>query len=183
MAIPRNLTPNNSLFDTLCADYEDITIEDLKGHVSQRLDAPYLQQVADSRSKKVVQGAVWGVSLRPIISLHVQISDAITTLSGTPNPVNVHFLYMATSPQTYMSEEAMRVIGVEDMVVAGEALDDSSTLMRMPLLVNGYQVQVARSPATSHFAHVSILGEDFVHASRARVFFGGDEPTLQFTFP
>ncbi|KAG0055554.1 hypothetical protein BGZ90_005726, partial [Linnemannia elongata] len=70
--------------------------------------------------EKLVRGIVWGASLRPIISLSVQITESILTLSGTRFPINVHFLYLPASPQTYLSEEALRTLGIEDMVVVGE---------------------------------------------------------------
>ncbi|KAF9900580.1 hypothetical protein BX616_002557 [Lobosporangium transversale] len=173
---------DNSTFDTLCADFEDIAAADLKGTASKLLGKQYLEQVTDKRSQKLVRGTTMGASLRPIISLHVQISDAITTMSGTPMPVNVHFLYLAVSPQTYMSDEALRSIGVEDIVVVGEVMDETKS-MRIPLLINGYLVHVLRSPADSHFAHINILGEDFVYATRARVYLGGDPPTFAIAFP
>ncbi|KAG0369790.1 hypothetical protein BC939DRAFT_454593 [Gamsiella multidivaricata] len=173
---------DNTIFDSLCADFEDILYSDLEGHASELLCIKYLQQISDSRSKKLVRGVIMGANLRPIISLHVQITEAITTMSGTPHPVNVHFLHVAASAQTYMSEEALRAIGVEDAVVVGESVDKTKTL-RLPLLINGYRVLVSPSPSESHFAHINILGEDFIHASRAQVFFGGDPPRFEIAFP
>ncbi|KAG0297853.1 hypothetical protein BGZ96_004504 [Linnemannia gamsii] len=70
--------------------------------------------------QKLVRGIVWGASLRPVISLSVQITESILTLSGTRFPINVHFLYLPASPQTYLSEEALKALGIEDMVVVGE---------------------------------------------------------------
>ncbi|KAF9175095.1 hypothetical protein BGX21_007725 [Mortierella sp. AD011] len=176
------MSDNNIRFDNLCVDFEDIYPSELEGNISRLLGSQYLQQVADSRARKLVRGGVLGVNFRPIISLHVQISDAITTMSGAPLPVNVHFLFMAASPQTYMSEEALRAIGVEDMVVVGEPMDDPESI-RLPLLINGFRVFVQRSPSKSHFAHLNILGEDFVHASGARVSFGGETPHFEIVFP
>ncbi|KAF9279340.1 hypothetical protein BGZ68_007977 [Mortierella alpina] len=170
-------------FDELCADFEDIAPSDLGEKASAMLNAPYLQESPVAECKKLVQGAVWGSSLRPIISLDVQVTEAIITLSGTRKPVHVHFLYLQASPQTYLSDEALRAMGVEDMVVAGESLTNSDDSMRIPLYINGYRTWVIRSPPESHFAHLNILGEDFIQASRAQVFFGGNEPQFAMKFP
>ncbi|KAF9929637.1 hypothetical protein BGZ75_007097 [Mortierella antarctica] len=170
-------------FDELCADFEDISPSDLGEKVSSVLHAPYLQEASVVGSRKLVQGAVWGANLRPIISLDVQITESITTLSGTRKPVHVHFLYLQASPQTYLSDEAMRAIGIEDMVVAGESLASSDSAMQIPLYINGYRSQVIRSPNDSHFAHLNILGEDFIEATGAKVFFGGNEPQFAIQFP
>ncbi|KAG0215422.1 hypothetical protein BGX28_010127 [Mortierella sp. GBA30] len=170
-------------FDDLCADYEDILPSDLSKKASQLLGVPYLQEAPLSESKKLVIGVVMGTGLRPVISLEVQISESITTLSGTRNPVHVHFLYLATSPQTYLSEEALRAIGIEDPVVAGASLVKSDSSMRIPLKINGYRALVVRSPSDSHFAHLNILGGDFIRTSNAHVFFGGDEPRFSILFP
>ncbi|KAF9104504.1 hypothetical protein BGX27_010063 [Mortierella sp. AM989] len=169
-------------FETLCADFEDIYPSELEGDISKILGVQYLQQVSDNRTRKLVKGSFMSASLRPVISLHVQRSEAITTLSGTPSPVNVHFLFPEPSPQTYMSQEALRAIGIEDMVVVGESMDDPEST-RLPLLINGYRVHVLHSPSNSHFAHLNILGEDFVNASKAQVFFGGNEPRFEISFP
>ncbi|KAF9572757.1 hypothetical protein EC968_009485 [Mortierella alpina] len=170
-------------FDELCADFEDISPSDLHEKASTMLNAPYLQEATAVESKKLVQGAVWGASLRPIISLDVQITECITTLSGTRKPVHVHFLYLQASPQTYLSDEALRAIGIEDMVVAGESLANSDSSMRIPLYINGYRSHVVRSPNDSHFAHLNILGEDFIQATGAKVYFGGNEPQFAIQFP
>jgi len=170
-------------FDELCADFEDISPTDLGEKASGILNAPYLQEATVVESKKLVQGAVWGANFRPIISLDVQITESITTLSGTRKPVHVHFLYLQASPQTYLSDEALRAIGIEDMVVAGESLASSDSGMRIPLYINGYRSYVIRSPNDSHFAHLNILGEDFIQASCAQVFFGGNEPQFAIKFP
>ena len=170
-------------FDELCADFEDISPSDLGEKVSHILNAPYLQEVVVAEPRKFVQGAVWGANFRPIISLDVQISESIITLSGTAKPVHVHFLYLQASPQTYLSDEALRAIGIEDMVIAGECLANSDRSMRVPLYINGYKSYVIRSPHESHFAHLNILGDDFIQASKARVFFGGNEPKFAMQFP
>jgi hypothetical protein len=193
--------------------------------------------------QKLVSGIVWSASLRLIISLSVQITDSILTLSGTRFPINVHFLYLPASPQTYLSDEALRALGIEDMVVVGEHSiapmastpldpvsvssppfgntpfsnsynteadgyeDDgsgsnesngngvngggyggrngsySSTLLRLPLRINGYTTLVARSPADGHFSHLNILGQDFVQLSGANVYFGGQIPRFEISFP
>ncbi|KAF8943798.1 hypothetical protein BGZ47_005058 [Haplosporangium gracile] len=183
--------------------------------------------------QKLIRGIVWGTNLRLIISLSVQITESILTLSGTRFPINVHFLYLSASPQTYLSEEALRTLGIEDMVIVGEhsiastntPLDPAcfsptplnlfnpfsnpynntgtdgnggqggnggnggndtssyvSTLLRLPLRINGYTVMVARSPADGHFSHLNILGQDFVQASGANVFFGGQIPRFEISF-
>ncbi|KAG0321846.1 hypothetical protein BGZ99_003679 [Dissophora globulifera] len=177
-----NLSNSTSSFDSLCADFEDVCVTDLKGQISQILGLQYLQASPHSTPQKLIKGAVWGASLRPIISLPVQISRSIVTMSGTKQPTNVHFLYIAASPQTYMSEEALRAIGVEDVVQIGESMDDQESIP-LPLLVNGYRILVRRSPSSSHFAHLNIFGEDFVHTSGARVFFGGEQLQFEIAFP
>ncbi|KAF9349371.1 hypothetical protein BGX26_012312 [Mortierella sp. AD094] len=149
------MSDNNIRFDTICADFEDISRSELEGTISRILGSQYLQQVPDNRTRKLVKGGVLGAFFRPVISLHVQ---------------------------TYMSEEALRTIGVEDMVVVGESMDDPEST-RLPLLINGFRVFVLRSPSKSHFAHLNILGEDFIHASRADVFFGGDKLRFEIAFP
>ncbi|KAF9092929.1 hypothetical protein BGX29_007748 [Mortierella sp. GBA35] len=169
-------------FDDLCADFEDIQLSDLSTRVSQMLGCRYLEETSPE-SKKVVRGAVWGANLRPIVSLHVQITDKITTMSGTRNPINVHFLFLEASPQTYISEEALRAMGIEDAVIAGEPLDDSNNDVRLPVKINGYALDVARSPSDSHFAHLNILGEDLICASGANAYFGGNPPQFEITFP
>ncbi|KAF9195420.1 hypothetical protein BGZ50_004593 [Haplosporangium sp. Z 11] len=174
---------SNAIFNTLCADYEDILPSTLEGEMSKLLGAPYLQELSEPECKRSIKGVVWGVHLRPIISLNVQISESIMTLTGTKQPVHVHFLYLATSPQTYMSDEALRAIGVEDIVVVGDAMSETPSTMRIPLLINGYRTLISRSPSDSHFAHLNILAEDFVRASGARVIFGGDNPQFEIVFP
>ncbi|KAF9092877.1 hypothetical protein BGX29_004366 [Mortierella sp. GBA35] len=126
-------TENLALFKTICADFEDILPQDLHGPFSKHLHRPYLSLITTNNNndqssspttviahQKHVQGIVWGASLRLVISLPVQITDAILTLSGTRFPINVHFLYLPASPQTYLSEEALRTLGIEDMVIVGE---------------------------------------------------------------
>jgi len=80
----------------------------------------------------------------PIISLPLQLSGATTTLSKR-NPLNVHFLCLEASPQTYLSEEAMRALRLDDMVVVGEPVSTErrGASIRLPLLLNGYTVVVA----------------------------------------
>ncbi|KAF9129446.1 hypothetical protein BGW39_004170 [Mortierella sp. 14UC] len=169
-------------FDALCADFEDIQPSDLAERVSQKLGCRYLEETSPER-KKLARGAVWGPSLRPIVSLHVQITDNITTMSGTRRPLNVHFLFLEASPQTYISEEALKMMGIEDAVVAGEALVGPNDHVRLPLKINGYKVDVARSPSNSHFAHLNILGEDFIRVSGASAYYGGNPPNFELAFP
>lgn len=243
------LTPKRTedlvLFKTICADFEDILPHDLHDTFSKHLQRPYLSVITPSPTsssnnnatpmiahQKLVRGIVWGASLRPIISLSVQITDSILTLSGTRFPINVHFLYLPASPQTYLSEEALRALGIEDMVIVGEHSIDpatspldpvfitpnsfsnpfsnsynnigmdgyggnggnggngdgngtdtySSSLLRLPLRINGYTTLVARSPADGHFSHLNILGQDFVQLSGANVFFGGQIPRFEISF-
>ncbi|KAG0346008.1 hypothetical protein BG005_000983 [Podila minutissima] len=164
----------------MCGDYEDLLPSDLFDKVSEQLHAAYLQE-APASHQKLIRGTVWGVSMRPVISLPVQVSGAITTMS-TSKPLNVHFLYLEVSPQTYLSAEAKRALGLDDMVVVGESVttDTGGRSIQLPLLLNGYRVAVAQSPAKSHFAHLNILGNDFVRAAGAQVLFGGDGETPQF---
>ncbi|KAF9025682.1 hypothetical protein BGZ52_008802 [Haplosporangium bisporale] len=175
----------NPQFDTLCADFEDLISSDLFDKVSELLHAAYLQESAVSHQNQI-RGAVWSASMRPIISLPVQLSGAITTLS-TRKPLNVHFLYLEASPQTYLSEEAMRALRLDDMVVVGEPVstEGRGSSIRLPLLLNGYLVAVVQSPAESHFAHLNILGNDFTRAAGAQVRFDGDDKTVHFeiSFP
>ncbi|KAF9563899.1 hypothetical protein EC968_004668 [Mortierella alpina] len=174
------------LFKTICADFEDILPNELHTTFSSILGAQYLQEANEGpHPRRHVRGIVWGASLRPIISLTVQITDSILTLSGTGRPIHVHFLYLAASPQTYLSDEALRVLGIEDMVVVGEGHERSSHTgsLLLPLKINGYPLLVARSPSDGHFAHLNILGQDFVKTTGAQVFFGGHIPRFEITFP
>ncbi|KAK3807896.1 MAG: hypothetical protein J3Q66DRAFT_356788 [Benniella sp.] len=187
-----------ALFKTVCADFEDILPNDLHTTFSTLLGIQYLQEITDlhlhhptqgllqdqQSTQDHIRGIVWGASLRPIISLHVQISESILTLSGTRRPIHVHFLYLAASPQTFLSDEALRVLGIEDMVVVGEPYERSSNgSLRLPLKIHGHIVQVARSPSEGHFAHLNILGQDFVQITGARVFFGGNIPRFEISIP
>ncbi|KAF8948547.1 hypothetical protein BGZ47_004283 [Haplosporangium gracile] len=169
-------------FDALCADFEDIQASDLADRVSQMLGIRYLEETYPG-SIKLVRGAVWGPSLRPIISLHVQITDNITTMSGTRQPVYVHFLFLEAAPQTYISKEALKMMGIEDAVVAGETLVGSNDHVRLPLKINGHMVNVVRSPSASHFAHLNILGEDLIRASGANAYYGGNPVNFELAFP
>ncbi|KAG0377312.1 hypothetical protein BGX24_006334 [Mortierella sp. AD032] len=169
-------------FDALCADFEDIHPSDLADRVSQKLGSRYLKETSPE-SKKLVRGAVWGPNLRPIVSLHVQITDKVTTMSGTREPIHVHFLFFEASPQTYISEEALKMMGIEDAIVAGETLVGPNNHVRLPVKINGYRVDVARSPSNSHFAHLNILGEDFIRVSGASAYYGGNPPTFELAFP
>ncbi|KAF9961022.1 hypothetical protein BGZ72_005145 [Mortierella alpina] len=174
------------LFKSICADFEDILPNELHTTFSAILGAQYLQESNDdARHQRQVRGIVWGTSLRPIISLTVQITDSMLTLSGTGRPIHVHFLYLAASPQTYLSDEALRALGVEDMVVVGEGHERSTNTgsLHLPLKINGYTLLVARSPTDAHFAHLNILGQDFVKTTGAQVFFGGHIPRFEITFP
>ncbi|KAF9350691.1 hypothetical protein BGX34_001034 [Mortierella sp. NVP85] len=185
-----------ALFKTVCADFEDILPNDLHATFSALLGIQYLQETSDPHhpthgqlqdqqsNQDHIRGIVWGASLRPIISLDVQISESILTLSGTRRPIHVHFLYLAASPQTFLSDEALRVLGIEDMVVVGEPYERSSNgSLRLPLKIHGHIVQVARSPTEGHFAHLNILGQDFVQITGAHVFFGGDVPRFEISIP
>ncbi|KAG0316892.1 hypothetical protein BGZ97_006206 [Linnemannia gamsii] len=173
---------NGLRFDALCADFEDIQPSDLAGRVSQKLGARYLEETLPG-CKKLVLGAVWGTNLRPIISLHVQITENIPTISGTRQPVHVHFLFLEASPQTYISEEALKRIGIEDAVVAGESLVGPNDHVSLPVRINGYIVDIARSPSDSHFAHLNILGEDLIRVSGANAYYGGNPPIFELVFP
>ncbi|KAF9933353.1 hypothetical protein FBU30_005757 [Linnemannia zychae] len=53
----------------------------------------------------------------------------------------------------------------------------------LPLRINGYVTMVARSPSDGHFSHLNILGQDFVQLSKANVFFGGQIPRFEISFP
>ncbi|KAG0290429.1 hypothetical protein BGZ96_006089 [Linnemannia gamsii] len=170
---------NDVSFHALCADYEDM---DLVDSVSQKLGARYLKETHPG-SKRLVRGTVWGSSLRPIISLNVQINDNVTTTSGTRQPVLVHFLFLKASPQTYISEEALERMGVEDTVVAVEALAGPNGHVRLPVKINGYVVNVARSPSDSHFAHLNILVEDLIRASSAKAYYDGNPLNFELVFP
>ncbi|KAG0221414.1 hypothetical protein B0O80DRAFT_503535 [Mortierella sp. GBAus27b] len=176
-----------ALFKAICADFEDILPNDLHTTFSKLLGVQYLNEPYGPHqaiSQSLARGIVWGASLRPIISLLVQITEPILTLSGTRRPVHVHFLYLTASPQTFLSDEALRALGIEDMVVVGEAHERSSTgSLRLPLKINGHTILVARSPTEAHFAHLNILGQDFVQISGADVFFGGDIPRFEISFP
>ncbi|KAF8951570.1 hypothetical protein BGZ46_003907 [Entomortierella lignicola] len=176
------MSEKNIQFDTICADFEDINPSELEGRVSQMLGAQYLQQMQDSKTSKHVRGGVLGIGMRLLITLRVQRSEAITTLSGTSLPVNVHFLFVAASPQTYLSEKVLEAIGIEDPVVVGENMEDPEST-RLPLFINGYKVSVLRSPSSSHFTHLNILGNDFVRISGAKALFGGSEPVFEIIFP
>ncbi|KAF9901534.1 hypothetical protein EC991_006045 [Linnemannia zychae] len=172
----------NVTFDALCADFEDIQPSDLAERVSQKLGCRYLEETSPE-PKKLIRGAVWGSSLRPIVSLHVQITDNIITLSGTRQPINAHFLFLEASPQTYFSKEVLKMMGIEDPVVAGEALAGPNDHVRLPVKINGCKVDIARSPSSSHFAHLNILGEDFIRASGAKAYYGGNPPDFVLVFP
>lgn len=173
-----------ALFRKICADFEDIQQEDLHTAFSTVLKLQYLKETNGPHHQKHVCGIVWGASLRPIISFPVQITDSILTLSGTRSAVHVHFLYLAASPQTFLADEAMMAMGIEDMVVVGEGYDQSSNeFLRLPLKINGYTLLVARSPPDAHFAHLNILGQDFVQLSGAQVHFGGTIPRFEIAFP
>ncbi|KAF9583020.1 hypothetical protein BGW38_010415 [Lunasporangiospora selenospora] len=204
-----------TLFKTICADFEDITCNDLHFHFSRILGIKYLDEVNATHNPRNanlssqlscrlnpqqpkpqlvmmdqnqhphwVRGIVWGASLRLIISFPVQITESIPTLSGTRHPIHVHFLYLSASPQTYLSDEALRVMGIEDVVVLGQSHERSSTgSLRLPLKIGGYTLLVARSPTEAHFAHLNILGQDFVQQTGAHVFFGGDIPRFEISFP
>ncbi|KAG0305910.1 hypothetical protein BGZ98_003315 [Dissophora globulifera] len=173
-----------ALFQSICADFEDILPDDLHATFSALLGTEYLQETKFPFCYRHVRGIVWGASLRPIISLHVQITDSIVTLSGTRQPIHVHFLYLAASPQTYLSDEALRVLGIEDVVVVGETNDASTAeFIPLPLKINGCTVLVARSPSGSHFSHLNILGQDFVRSTGASIFFGGEIPRFEVSFP
>lgn len=74
-------------------------------------------------------------------------------------------------------------MGIEDAVVAGEALVGPNDHVRLPLKINGYRVDVARSPSDSHFAHLNILGEDLIRASGASAYYGGNPPNFELVFP
>ncbi|KAF9207670.1 hypothetical protein BGZ49_010779 [Haplosporangium sp. Z 27] len=173
-----------SLFNSICADFEDILPNDLHGPFSEILGSQYLQEAFNNSPQKHIRGIVWGSSLRPIITFHVQISDSILTLTGSRYPIHIHFLYLPVSPQTFLSDEALRALGIEDMVVVGEPHKHSSlTSLRLPLKINGHLVPVARSPSDTHFAHLNILGQDFIQHTGATVFFGGQTPRFEITFP
>ena len=172
---------DTALFGTICADFEDILPTDLHDTLSKALGAQYLQETNDPNHQKNIRGIAWGTNLRAIISLHVQITESILTLSGTKRPVHIHFLYLAASPQTFLSDEALRVLGIEDLVVVGEAHTDGA--MRLPVRINGYTIHVQRSPSDSHFTHLNILGQDFVRLTNAKVFFGGQVPRFEISFP
>lgn len=58
----------------------------------------------------------------------------------------------------------------------------STSLLRLPLRINGYTTLVARSPSDGHFSHLNILGQDFVQLSGANVFFGGQIPRFEISF-
>lgn len=176
-------TADTEIFKSICADFEDVLLSDLHDTISRLLHKPYLQESTDITPAPLIQGIVWGTSLRPIISLNVQLAQPIITLSGTRSPIHVHFLYLAASPQTFMSDQALRALGIEDMVVVGHAQTGSSTSsMRLPLKINGCPILVARSPPDSHFAHLNILGQDFIHLARAHVYFGGQVPQFLISF-
>ncbi|KAG0027623.1 hypothetical protein BGZ81_005429 [Podila clonocystis] len=105
---------------------------------------------------------------------------------STRKPLHVHFLYLEACPQTYFSEEAMHALGLDNMVVVGEPenTDSGSSPMRLPLLLNGYEVAMKKAPAESHFAHLNMLGNDFTRATGAQVRFSGDgETQFEISFP
>ncbi|KAF9915232.1 hypothetical protein BX616_006616 [Lobosporangium transversale] len=175
-------TNDRTLFKTICADFEDIHPSDLHG-ISRLLGAQYLCESNGPHRQQYVKGIVWGASLRLFVSLHVQLTESILTLTGTRRPIHVHFLYLAASPQTYITDDALRTMGIEDMVVVGVNHGQSSTgSLRLPLKINGYPLLVARSPSDAHFSHLNILGQDFVQVTGADVFFGGDIPRFEISF-
>ncbi|KAG9073285.1 hypothetical protein KI688_001077 [Linnemannia hyalina] len=86
-------------------------------------------------------------------------------------------------PQTYIWEEALKLMGIEDAVVFGETLVAPNEHARLPVKINGYNVDIPRSPSDSHFAHLNILGEDLIRAFGANVNCGGNPPNFELGFP
>ncbi|KAF9920633.1 hypothetical protein FBU30_009498 [Linnemannia zychae] len=169
-------------FEVLCADFEDFQPVELTERISSKLGVRYLEETSPE-PRKIVQGVVWGPRLRPIISLPVQVTDDIVIKEGTRKSINVHFLYYEVSPQTYISKEALEIMGIEEAVIAGEPLIGPNDHVRLPVMINGCRVDVARSPSNSHFSHLNILGCDLIHASGAKVYYGGNPPKFELAFP
>ncbi|KAG0088366.1 hypothetical protein BGZ92_006271 [Podila epicladia] len=119
--------------------------------------------------------------MRPIISLPVQASGAITTIS-TRKPLNILFLYLELSPQTYFFAEAKRALVLDDMFVVRESVTTNiaGSSIQLPLFLNKFKVAVMQSPAKSRFVHLNISGNDFVRAAGTQVQFGGDSEAPQF---
>ncbi|KAG0238166.1 hypothetical protein BGW42_007157 [Actinomortierella wolfii] len=197
------------LFDHICADFEEIMPEDLYQSISRRLGVQYLSEASHVPVPlPIIQGATIGASMRPFVSMVVQKDQRMEvavsgrnpgspfpTLDGhgnpgeiPPLPRNVHFLYMAACPQTYLSIQTLKALGIDDqeMVELGLVNDDDCAMddpIPIPLLINGYPVLAYVSPPESHFAHLNIIGQSLLRASGASVTMTGNPPVLVFTFP
>ncbi|KAF9137704.1 hypothetical protein BGX30_009983 [Mortierella sp. GBA39] len=74
-------------------------------------------------------------------------------------------------------------MGIEGAVVAGETLVAPNDHVRLLVKINGYNVDVPRSPSDSHFAQLDILGEGLIRAFGANVHYGGNPPNFELAFP
>ncbi|PUU73966.1 hypothetical protein B9Z19DRAFT_1134108 [Tuber borchii] len=123
----------------------DVTEDIYAGDISRLMGVSYLSQAPDllARDLPVEVGAIiYGPNGRTITSL-------IVTYKG--NSRWVFFLIDTGAPKTFLSLEAYSALGIPWTQELGAWVT-----------IAGRATIVCQSPVKSHFAHVNILGTDFV---------------------
>ncbi|KAF8469045.1 hypothetical protein BDZ91DRAFT_83279 [Kalaharituber pfeilii] len=144
----------------------DVKDENLRHEISQVVGIPYLSKatVADANEvHKVGNGFIYGRELRTIF-------PAVVGHKGKAHWI--FFILDTGSPLTYLSSQASELFGI---------VEDRPTTVT----IAGYHHATHRSPESSHFTEVNLLGADFASqynvspwynypSGRVKLYFGTD---------
>ncbi|KAF8455263.1 hypothetical protein BDZ91DRAFT_746834 [Kalaharituber pfeilii] len=150
-------------FDVLITDVND---ESLRNEISQVVGIPYLAKATEADANEVLKaghGLIYGRKLRTIFPAAV----------GHKGKAHwVFFILDTGAPLTYLSSQASELFGI---------VEDRPTTVT----IAGYHHAIHRSPETSHFTEVNLLGADFAsqynvspwynyQSGRMKLYFGTD---------
>jgi hypothetical protein len=133
--------------------------EDLHKEVSERLNIKYLSNSAQELDE--VKGELFGTYRRPFGTMTMETKGQIK---------NIHFLIVTGSPKTYICREVFNSFG----------LTISNPNETFTVRLNKRQIMANVTPDGFHFSELNILGTDYLHLYKAKLFTDYDDQEPNF---
>jgi len=124
----------------------DIFEEDLYKSIAFDLSVEYLKP-SHLKVEWPVMGTLFGANMRPFVNLLVR--------DNSNRSINVIFLIAPNVPTVHLSATAMK------------ALTGWVKSICINVNIHGIGIETYLSPPDSHFAHINVIGSDYLHTARA----------------
>lgn len=143
MEAPSYVDPSS--YDLLLTDIKE---QDLYVEIAKMLQTKYLQpQKEGNRGRSGVTGVLYGPYCRPVVNLVVETTRF-------RKAVNIIFIVDTGSPSLFISKNAMRALGFNDV---------SQQVFQVRIGGDVYEANQSHS----HFADVNLIGASFLARARA----------------